>query len=130
MGTKFERLLTAMINDEEYPDNPPKTKMEIYLKACIDGVGTENLPMPVTRADTLLYLLAEDMADGNDVEFVPDDGTYPVYKGPYSVTPSPNEQVLSTAQKVLENDIKIKRIPYVEVSNNSGGTTVTIGNEV
>lgn len=51
----------------------------------------------------------------------------PVYDGAYEVTPSAtNDQTLLTAQKLLDADVKINKIPYTEVSNNSG-TTVIIG---
>lgn len=54
----------------------------------------------------------------------------PVYDGNYTVTPAVTEQTLKTAQKKMVADVTIKKIPYFEVSNNSGGTTATIGNEV
>lgn len=54
----------------------------------------------------------------------------PLYDGEYSVTPSANnEQTLLTAQKRMNANVTIEKIPYAEVSNNSGGTTVTIGEE-
>lgn len=54
----------------------------------------------------------------------------PPYEGEYEVTPKVTEQTLPTAQKLLEEDVHIKEIPYFEVSNNSGGNTVYIGSEV
>ena len=52
----------------------------------------------------------------------------PKYDGEYTVSPSAvSDQTLSTAQKLLDADIKINKIPYAEVSNTSNGTTVTIG---
>lgn len=55
----------------------------------------------------------------------------PVYDGEYVVVPDTgNEQVLKTAQKLLDADIKVNKVPYAEVSNTTGGTTVTIGSEV
>lgn len=57
-------------------------------------------------------------------------GNVEEYKGQYEVTPKVEEQTLLTAQKVMRNDIKIKEIPFFEVSNNSGGKTIFIGNEV
>lgn len=54
----------------------------------------------------------------------------PIYAGTYEVTPDTKEQTLPTANKVMREDLTIKKIPYAEVSNSSGGTTVTIGNEV
>lgn len=52
------------------------------------------------------------------------------YEGSYVVTPKVREQTLHTANKSLENDVTIKEIPFFKVSNNSGGNTVYIGNEV
>lgn len=57
-------------------------------------------------------------------------GELPLYNGEYSVTPAVTGQTLETAQTYLDADITIKKIPYAETSNNSGGTTVFIGNEV
>lgn len=55
----------------------------------------------------------------------------PKYDGEFTVIPSANdEQVLQTAAKYVSSDIRVNKIPYAEVSNNSGGTTATIGNEV
>lgn len=54
----------------------------------------------------------------------------PVYEGEYEVTPAVQAQTLSTAGKLLQNNVKINEIPFAEVSNTSGGTTVTIGKEV
>lgn len=48
------------------------------------------------------------------------------YEGAYEVTPSIEEQILQTAEKVMKDDLKIKEIPYAEVSNPAGGTTVII----
>lgn len=49
------------------------------------------------------------------------------YKGEYVVTPKVDAQTLPTKKKVLFEDVTVKAIPYAEVSNNSGGTTVNIG---
>lgn len=50
------------------------------------------------------------------------------YEGAIEVIPSVKaEQVLETAFKWNENDITIKKIPYFEVTNKSGGITATIG---
>lgn len=55
----------------------------------------------------------------------------PVYDGEYVVVPdTDNEQILKTAQKLLDADIKVNKVPYAEVSNIMGGITATIGNEV
>lgn len=65
-------------------------------------------------------------------ENLPEAGaSFPSYEGTYTVVPSTVEEItLATAQKVLLADVKVNKIPYAEVSNNKGGKTVTIGNEV
>lgn len=51
------------------------------------------------------------------------------YIGSYEVIPKIADQLLPTKEKYLQDDIKIKSIPYYEVSNNNGGITVIIGGE-
>lgn len=56
---------------------------------------------------------------------------YNDYIGPYEVTPNVKEQqILNTTDRVLHKDVTIKEIPYFDVSNTSGGSTVYIGSEV
>lgn len=55
-------------------------------------------------------------------------GDVPEYQGSYEVTPSSKKQTLSTAKKVMREDVKIKEIPYEETPNSGGrGSTVRIG---
>lgn len=57
-------------------------------------------------------------------------GKVDTYSGPYSVEPrSDTDQTLNTALKYMKQNVTVKKIQYAEVSNNSGGTTVTIGEE-
>lgn len=49
-----------------------------------------------------------------------------IYDGPYSVTPTVQDQILATAQRYMRDDITVTAIPYAEVSNASNGKTVTI----
>ena len=49
-----------------------------------------------------------------------------MYSGEYIITPSIEGEVLETADKMLLEDVTIKPIPYAEVDNPSGGTTVNI----
>ena len=52
----------------------------------------------------------------------------PTYDGEFIVTPSAdNEQTLQTAGKYSKSNITVEKIPYAEVSNTAGGTTVIIG---
>jgi hypothetical protein len=53
-----------------------------------------------------------------------------IYTGSYSVTPSFEEQTLNTRYKQLEDNIVVVPIPIFRTSNNSGGITVYIANEV
>lgn len=52
----------------------------------------------------------------------------PKYDGAVEIVPDvDNAQVLKTAQKYMESDVKISKIPYKESQNSAGGITVTIG---
>ena len=53
-----------------------------------------------------------------------------LYDGTYKITPKVNEQTIPTAQKFLSEDMIIKKIPYFDVGNTAGGSTVYIANEV
>lgn len=55
---------------------------------------------------------------------------YVDYKDSYEVTPKTTEQVLQTKDKHLTDDVTIKSIPFFDVSNTAGGSTVYIGSEV
>lgn len=62
------------------------------------------------------------------IEFIEEViASLPVYAGTYDVVPAVTEQILHTANNILDKDIKVDKIPYAEVSNNVGGSTVTIG---
>lgn len=52
------------------------------------------------------------------------------YEGDYEVTPKVNAQTMPTKGKLMEEDVTVKSIPFFDVSNTSGGSTVYIGNEV
>lgn len=67
MPSNFEKLLQALLNGETV-DIQPHSRMEAYLKNCCEGCGCDGLPEPVTRADALLYALAEKLAGGGTSE--------------------------------------------------------------
>ena len=52
------------------------------------------------------------------------------YTGDYVVTPKVDEQILPTENKLMEDDVTIKAIPFYNVSNTAGGSTVYIGKEL
>ena len=55
---------------------------------------------------------------------------YVDYSGSYDITPKVTAQVLQTKDKHMTDDVTIKKIPYFDVSNDAGGSTVYIANEV
>lgn len=48
------------------------------------------------------------------------------YEGSYEVTPSVEAQTLPTAEKYMKKDVNVLAIPYFDVSNTAGGSTVYI----
>lgn len=53
-----------------------------------------------------------------------------IYQGDYTVTPKTEKQTLQTREKILTENVEILSIPYFDVSNDKGGSTVYIGSEV
>lgn len=49
------------------------------------------------------------------------------YTGSYDVTPMVDAQSLATKDKLLTDDVRVQSIPYYDVGNTSGGSTVYIG---
>lgn len=59
------------------------------------------------------------------------EATKEKYEGNYIVTPSAEEDiVLETKDKLMTDDLTLKKIPFHETTNDSGGITVYIGKEV
>lgn len=52
------------------------------------------------------------------------------YEGSYEVTPKVEAQTLPTANKFLRKDVSVFAIPFFDVGNESGGSTIYIGTEV
>lgn len=60
-----------------------------------------------------------------------DSGQRPHYQGDYIVTPLVNDQViLETQGKLMDDDVTVLRVPYLETSNPAGGNTAYIGEYV
>ena len=55
---------------------------------------------------------------------------YENYNGDYEIIPKTESQVLDTADKHLSSNIKIREIPYYEVSNAYNGNTIIIGGDL
>lgn len=79
---------------------------------------------------------------GFDIGFEHDDGfefffgelsyipTTEIYSGDYEVTPMIIAQSVPTAEKYMKYDMTVKAIPYFDVGNTAGGSTVYIGKEI
>ncbi len=63
------------------------------------------------------------------LEFHYSEVAAPEYTGPYEVTPKVVEQTLETNGKIMRSDVEVHKIPYFEVSNTSGGSTVYIAKD-
>ena len=94
-------------------------KYQIFGEFPSGGEGA-GLP-PVTEADNGKILK---VVDGEWVA-----GEMDTYDEDYWVTPGERAQILKTDQKLMKRNMIVEAIPYLEVTNSSGGTTVTIGNE-
>lgn len=54
--------------------------------------------------------------------------SYTEYEGAYEILPDVMyDQVLETADRLLTDDILVKKVPYHETSNSANGKTVYIG---
>lgn len=53
----------------------------------------------------------------------------PEYSGPYDITPLFSAQTLPTAKRLMQRNLTIKKIPQYEVTNDSNGYTLIIGEE-
>lgn len=52
------------------------------------------------------------------------------YDGSYEATPKTFSQTLDTKEKYMNDNVSILSIPYFDVGNTSGGSTVYIGTEI
>lgn len=62
------------------------------------------------------------------ISTAPARSSYPFYDGVYEVTPLAQlDIILNTNNKILQDNVVVREIPYYETTNESGGYTVTIG---
>lgn len=90
------------------------------------GGSAGNIDLPeITEADDGKVLM---ISGGKIVAAELPETQAETYTGDYEVTPEADEDtVLQTAKKYLHSDITVKKIPFTEVTNPSGGATATIG---
>lgn len=50
-----------------------------------------------------------------------------VYAGTTVIVPGDTDQTLETEGLLMPDDVSVKKIPFMEVSNSKGGKTATIG---
>lgn len=53
----------------------------------------------------------------------------PEYSGPYDITPLFTAPGFAHGEKLMQKDVTIRKIPQYEVSNDSSGYTLIIGDE-
>lgn len=104
---------------------------EARIKEAVDEYLEENpVDSGIVKFDTEQTLTEEEkaMARKNIGALTLED--LPKYEGAYSVTPSAyNDTTMKTAQKYMDSDVQIKKIPYYETDNTAGGTTIYIGSD-
>ena len=118
---KSELSIIDAIKDElnMVRENVPKVYKAGYEQGKVEGGG---LPSVTIEDNDKVLTVVEGKWAAKEL---------PKYNGEYSVMPNAeNDVILETSQKFLDADIKVNKIPYSEVSNNSGGNTVFIGSEV
>lgn len=76
------------------------------------------MAIPVDKiVDSVLY-------NGTPLELL----SVPPYTGSYEAIPKFDEEtILQTKDKLMEDDVMVREIPWEETSNPQGGITVTIG---
>lgn len=85
---------------------------------------------PTQRIDISAKKKHQEIGVGQDVIIVPVYKDVPKYEGEYAVTPRVTEQTMATKNKMMTEDVTVKSIPFYNVGNTSGGSTVYIANEV
>lgn len=120
---------TGTLDGEPFPEIPASVVEQINARlARLESGGTgggtgggSGLPIITAEAEGKVLTAKGGFPVWEDL---------PRYDGAYSVTPSSGSaQTLETAQKYMDADVRVEKIPYYEIDNGSGGTTVYIGSE-
>lgn len=104
---------------------------EAQIKAAVDKYLEENpVDSGMVRFDEVQLLTDAEKAQARKNIGALSLEDLPKYEGAYSVTPSAHDDTtLETAQKYLDADVQVKKIPYYETDNAAGGTTIYIGSD-
>jgi hypothetical protein len=81
--TRIEEFLTALLNGNT-ENITPQCRVEQYLLNCVKGCGCDGLPIPKSRLDALLYVLAYKLESGDAdalIVFSINGSTYIARKG-------------------------------------------------
>lgn len=97
--------------------------MNINAKGSLQGVVISKQRLDGKIAGT--SEVVGSVTVGGTIKIEPDH-----YEGNYQVTPSIEAQVLDTNQKFMDDDVTVRKIPFYEVTNTTGGITIIIGKEV
>lgn len=95
----------------------------IALRIEVRNEAVQKINLSVTNTN-------QNVGIRQDVITIPVYKDVPEYQGAYDITPKVVEQRMETKDKLMTDDVTIKSIPFFNVSNTSGGSTVYIGNEV
>lgn len=93
-----------------------------FSKIILNGTTLMDVTQDTVTAGSLKTGTTATAADGTKVV-----GAIAVYQGDYEVIPDFTEQVLSTKDKTMNDDVTVMPIPVSRTTNASGGNTVYIG---
>lgn len=119
--------------DEVYVRTRPRPEDYVYTET--ETLNYRDLDERITKLEQGGIVLPTVTEDDNGKVLSVVDGVWQAtdlstYSGEYSITPSVDAQIIKTAQKLMTDDMTINSIPYYNVGNTSGGSTVYIGSEI
>lgn len=94
----------------------PAIKSNVWPDDCTRQEGQNIILIPWTRAETYKFMGGETLY--MDTRITLRDST-----------DQPQTEILPTAKKLMQKDVTIRKIPQYEVSNDSNGYTLIIGEE-
>lgn len=104
----------------------------MILQVAFEEISAD-FEMDISCRDQTLPLEFEETSAEFDMDFGEiqevTSGEIDVYMGAHTVTPSDNQTVLGTENKLVRENITVHAIPFFSVGNTSGGNTVYIGSE-